>query len=159
MKLIHIAAMDRNQCIGSNGNLPWYLPKDLAFFKQFTLGKSLVVGNTTFKTLPKKVSEGRTLHVVSRSKGDQLTTEHLLDLCDSNDELVVIGGSEVYAGTLHLADELLITEVDLEVDGDKYYPPFLDTFKKVYTSDTFTENEINFRFTKWIPKANNTTHE
>lgn len=157
MKIIHIVAMDRNGCIGVGDNLPWHIPSDLQYFKENTLGKAVLVGNNTYKALPAVVSEGRTLYKVSRSKGDQLTLENLEGLrsfTSASTDLMIAGGAEVYAQTLHLADELLITEVDLAVNGDKYYPPFLDTFVKVYSSPTHHENGIDFRFTKWVPKLN-----
>lgn len=158
MKKIHIVAMAKNGCIGIDGGLPWSIPSDLKYFKEKTVGKAVVVGRKTYDSLPPKVFSNRSVYSVSRSKGNLLTEDYLESLRSfhsSSTDLMIAGGAEVYEQTLHLADELLITEVDLEAEGDSYYPPFVHLFDKVYTSENFEENGITFRFTSWIPKATN----
>lgn len=158
MKMIHIVAMDRNGCIGNNGQLPWHLSADLKYFKENTVGKAVVVGRKTYETLPPPVLQDRTVYSATRSKGNMLSADHLESLRSfhsASTDLMIAGGAEVYAETLHLADELLITEVDLEVKGDSYYPPFFHLFDKVYSSENHEENGVTFRFTRWIPKSIN----
>lgn len=155
-KLIHIVAMDQNRCIGVGDNLPWHLPSDLEWFKAQTTGKTSIVGRKTFDSLPKSVQNDvkRTFIVCSRGpQGNDLT-----DVCNfplphpttSQEVMTIIGGADVYNQTLHLTDELLITEVMLEVDGDKFYPAFEDRFKLKEFSPWQEENDITFRFTRWV---------
>lgn len=123
MKLIHIVAMDRNGAIGKEGSLPWYLPDDLKWFKEATLGKICIVGRKTYQSLPTSVKEDpdRTFIVLSRTG---LTLENALNIFSNHqDDIMIIGGSEVYLQTSALVEELWITHVDTEVqDADAYYP-------------------------------------
>lgn len=158
MTIKHIVAMDRNGCIGVGDSLPWYLPTDLNHYKENTLGKAVVMGSNTYDNMPKFALEDRTVYRVSRSKGNMLSAEYLGNLRSfhsASTDLMIAGGAEVYSETLHLAEELLITEVDLVVNGDKYYPPFSHLFTKVEESPTYEENGICFRFTRWVSNSIN----
>lgn len=154
MKIKHIVAMSINGCIGIDGELPWHLPSDLKWYKEQTLGKAVVVGSKTYDGLPPAALQGRTVYRASRSKPNFLSLENLQNLRSfesASTDLIIAGGAEIYAQTLHLADELLITEVFLEMEGDSYYPPFLESFRKDWQSEVLTETGIQFRFTRWIP--------
>lgn len=154
-KLIHIVAMDQNRCIGNQGQLPWHLPSDLEWFQANTTGRTCIVGRKTYEGLPKKVQQDvkREFIVCSRDNGNDLTDVANFPLAHPNtsqEVLMIIGGADVYQQTLHLADELLITQIKLEVDGDKFYPAFDDTFRLKDHSEWREENNIQYRFTRWV---------
>lgn len=155
-KLVHIVAMDQNRCIGKGDKLPWYIPSDLEWFKAQTTGKTSIVGRKTYEGLPKSVQNDvkRTFIVCSRGpQGNDLTEVTNFPLphpTTSQEVVMIIGGAEVYEHTLHLVDELIITQVKLEVDGDKFYPPFDDRFVLKDFSPWHVENDIIFRFTRWV---------
>lgn len=131
-----IAAMSRNRVIGVDNQLPWYLPEDLKFFKVMTQGKPLVMGRKTFESIGRPLP-GRRNIVVTRDP----TFEHpglsichdlasALDLADQQaiidgvEEIMVMGGAQVYAQALPHASRLYLTEVDIILDGDAFFPEF-----------------------------------
>ena len=125
--MIAIAAMSPDRVIGADGKIPWHLPEDLKFFKRTTLGNVIVMGRKTFQSLGKPLP-GRENWVVSRSA----TFEGVRMFRDPSEivppgdgrEVFVIGGAELYAALLPRCSELLITHVDLRVDGDTWFPRF-----------------------------------
>ncbi len=128
-----IAALDRRHGIGKGNDLPWRLPDDLKRFKALTLGKPVLMGRKTAESLGRALP-GRANLVLTRSgrapfDGMQvvMSVEAALETAHASgtDELCVIGGAEVYALTLPLADALHLTHVDTVVeDADAFFPPF-----------------------------------
>lgn len=126
-----IAALDRQRCIGVRNDLPWHIPEDFAFFKQYTLGKPVLMGRKTWDSLPRKPLPGRRNVVISRQPHWQADgAEHAASLEDAlarvagAPEIVVIGGAEIYRQALPLATDLRLTEVALTVEnGDAFFPP------------------------------------
>lgn len=133
-----IAAMARNRVIGVAGKLPWYLPEDLEFFKRITQAKPLVMGRKTFESigrpLPNRLNIVVTRDMAWEKSGVRVchTLEEALALADQQatieaaEEIMVMGGGEIYAQALPQAQRLYITEVDIEVAGDTLFPE-LDT--------------------------------
>lgn len=134
IRLAMMAAKASNNVIGRDNKLPWYLPNDLKYFKQVTLGKPIVMGRNTWESL-KGPLPGRTNIVISRqadyvAQGAKVvgTLDEALELAghvahiDGQDELVVIGGAQIYALALPRAERLYLTEVHAEVPGDTYFP-------------------------------------
>jgi dihydrofolate reductase len=126
-----IAAIARNGVIGRDNALPWRLPEDLAHFKARTQGRSVLMGRQTWDSLPPRFRPlpGRRNLVLSRDArwhADGATRVGSLDealaLAAGESELVVIGGSQVYRLALPRADELVLTEIDAEVEGDAHFP-------------------------------------
>ena len=123
-----IAAMDRNRLIGSHNRLPWRLPADLAHFKKITMGKPVVMGRRTFDSIGKPLP-GRTNIVLTRSPGFAAEGVLVADSLESAvrqggqaAELMVIGGGEVYAQALPMAQRLYLTLVEAAFDGDAWFP-------------------------------------
>ena len=129
-----IAAMARNRVIGQGNGLPWRLPGDLKFFKQMTLGKPVVMGRKTFQSIGKPLRDRPNI-VVTRDSGFAAEGVHVvrdidtaLDLAATlaretgAEEVMVIGGAEVYAQALPRIDRLYLTEIDAEIAGDAYFP-------------------------------------
>ncbi len=129
MKITLIAAFDRNRGIGVGGALPWRMPADLCHFKQATMGKPILMGRKTWESLP-GVLPGRPHLVLSRDPGFMAPgatvvhsiAESLEEAVKLGDELMVVGGGQIYRLFLPLADRLLLTEVDTEVPADAWFP-------------------------------------
>lgn len=140
MRIGLIAAMAENRVIGRGNALPWHISADLRNFRRLTLGKPIVMGRKTFESLGKPLP-GRANIVITRNPASRpsfrpggVTVCHDIDgalaaareIAGSSgaDEIMVIGGAEVYAATLPAADRLYLTLVDAEFDGDAFFPAF-----------------------------------
>jgi len=136
MKLIIIAAVSLNGVIGIGDNIPWHIPEDFKHFREVTMGNMLLVGATTFKTLPPKAHEGREFMILN--SGEYIngldkncfqfkTLDTVLDLLGNGrndfDKLYVIGGASIYDIMIDYCDEAIITWVDKTYsEGDKRFP-------------------------------------
>ena len=130
-KITLIAAYAARRCIGINNTMPWHLPEDFAFFKSYTLDKPVVMGRKTWESLPRKPLPGRRNIVISRqadypAEGAETvgSLEEALALCAAAEEIIIMGGAQIYAQALPLASDLRITEVALSVQGDAFFPEF-----------------------------------
>jgi dihydrofolate reductase len=135
MRKALIVAMSRNRVIGRNNNLPWYLPGDLKYFKQATMGKPIIMGRKTWDSIGRPLP-GRMNVVISRDAGREapagtVTAQSLEEALvkaeaqaelDGGDEVMIIGGGQIYAEALPMTDRIYITQVHAEVDGDAYFP-------------------------------------
>lgn len=134
MKLALIAALSDNGVIGRDNKLPWYIPGDLRYFKRVTLGKPVLMGRKTWESMNRPLP-GRANIVITRqpdypAEGARVVPDldaaialaESIALIDGVDELMVIGGAEIYRLALPLADRLYLTEVHAEVAGDTYFP-------------------------------------
>jgi dihydrofolate reductase len=127
-----IVAVATNGVIGSDGDLPWHLPDDLRNFKRLTTGKPIIMGRKTFESIGRALP-GRRNIVISRDSGyvaadcDVVTSPRdAMELASAADEVMVIGGSEVYAGFVSLADRIYLTRVHADVAGDATFPALDD---------------------------------
>lgn len=123
-----IAAMAKNRVIGRDNALPWRLPEDLKHFKTTTLGKPVIMGRKTWESLGRPLP-GRRNIVVSRNATYMLAGGELfpsldaaLAACSDDPECFVIGGAELYRQALPLAQQIHLTEIDIEVEGDAHFP-------------------------------------
>ena len=155
MKLALIWAMSNNRTIGRNNALPWHLPEDMKYFKRVTMGKPIIMGRKTWKSIGRPLP-GRTNVVITRDKNfhaDGVKIVHTLDeavalsekicLIDGAEEAVVIGGAEIYALSLPRADRLYMTQVHAEVDGDAHFPEFNLSEWHELTRDNHNSSEKN----------------
>ncbi len=123
-----IAAVDLQGTIGRAGKMPWHLPADLSFFRNLTMGKTVIMGRRTYQSLPKKL-DGRRLIVLSRQSDYQpagvtvcRSIEEVLNCCPGEDELIVAGGASIYSQFIELARKLYLTVIQYRFDGDRYFP-------------------------------------
>ena len=130
MRISIIAAMDRNRLIGNKNQLPWHLPADLAHFKQTTMGKPIIMGRKTFESIGRPLP-GRDNIVLTRSADFHAdgvrvarSLQQALDDAAGASEVMVIGGSTVYALALPRADRLYVTHVEGSFQGDAWFPVF-----------------------------------
>jgi dihydrofolate reductase len=123
-----IWAQARRGVIGAEGTLPWHLPEDLAVFRRTTMGATVVMGRRTWESLPERFRPlpGRTNVVLTTAR--DWTAEgarragSVAEVIDQAEPLWVIGGGSVYAAFLPHADRLVVTDIDLLVDGDAWAP-------------------------------------
>ena len=128
-----IWAMDVNNLIGKDNDLPWHYPEDLAYFKEKTMGKKVVMGENTFysivnrihKPLPGRMNVVATLNKDFTYQGVEVTYDFISYLKEhENDEedIFVIGGKQIYALALPYAKRLYITHINKEYVGNIYFP-------------------------------------
>lgn len=131
-----IWAMAENRVIGIDNKLPWYLPKDLQFFKQCTWAKPVIMGRKTHESIGRPLP-GRTNIVISRqpgytAAGCRVTASleaalELADQCcliDGGEEIIVMGGAQIYQQALPYANKLYITRVHANIEGDAFFPEY-----------------------------------
>lgn len=134
MKCSLIVAMADNQTIGIDNTLPWHLPNDLKYFKQVTMAKPIIMGRKTYESIGRPLP-GRTNIVITRQSDYQAegivvvhSLQEALDQAEdigfvgAHDEVMVIGGAEIYQQALLQADRLYITHVHADVEGDASFP-------------------------------------
>jgi len=154
MRLIIIAAHDPNLVIGKDGTLPWHYSEDLKFFKKMTMGSPLLMGRGVFEELNEKPLPGRLNVVLSRSKNyTHVPTFSLIDTAlqylSDHDKVFIIGGGEIYRQTMDMADELVITEVKEEYDGDTFFPEYRDNIGTIW-KEYWREDHDSLSFVRYI---------
>lgn len=141
-----IVAHDRNRAIGRNGEIPWHIPEDLAMFKRETLGGALIMGRRTWESLPVKPLKNRLNIVVTRE--DELheltprTVDEAIGIAQDAGYFRIygIGGQRIYEEMLPLAHRLLITQVDVAVEGaDAWFPEVGDGWREVHRTPLAAE--------------------
>ncbi|WP_138751176.1 dihydrofolate reductase [Paenibacillus sinopodophylli] len=149
MSITLIGAMDRNRTIGIDNKLPWRLPAEMAFFKKMTIGKTVLMGRKTFESLPKPLVDRRNVVLTRQTDYHPAGCELVYAIPEAierfkDEELVVIGGADIYAQFLPLADKLLLTVVDVEIEGgDSFFPSFAESDWKLVESDPRESDEKN----------------
>lgn len=134
--------MAENRVIGRDGDVPWYLPADLRFFKRLTLGHTVVMGRRTFDSIGRRPLIGRRNIVVTRqprfgASGVEVahSLPQALELAEGEQDVFIAGGADIYRIALPIADRLYLTVVHAEVDGDVRFPEF-DTADWELVSET-----------------------
>ena len=158
-----VAAVARGGVIGRDGGIPWRIPEDMARFRELTTGHAVVMGRRTWESLPDQFRPlpGRDNVVVTRNPdwsaqgADRAgSVEDALELLESEPRVFVIGGGEIYAAALPLADELLLTEIDAEIEGDTTFPRWdRDEFEEVERRERITEGGTRFAFVRYVRRA------
>jgi len=136
-----IVARSKSGVIGINNQLPWHLPADLKHFKALTTGHPIVMGRKTWDSLGRPLPNRRNI-VISRQIDLELSgaecfssLESAIAACKGAREVFVIGGAQIYEQALPLVDQLIITEVDIEVAGDAFFPKIDSRWKIVERED------------------------
>jgi len=126
-----IAAMGKNRAIGLEGRMPWHLPAELQHFKKATMGKSIVMGRKTWQAIGRPLP-GRLNIVISRDPGFLASGVELVDSLNSavamseSDEVMIIGGGQLYALALPHAQRMVLTLIDIEPEADTWFPEWDD---------------------------------
>lgn len=141
-----IAAVARNGAIGRDNALLWRLPEDLKFFKRTTLGCPVVMGRKTFESIGRPLP-GRRNVVITRDptwRAEGVDVVHSLEAAlaatstPDTERVFVIGGGEIYAQALPLADEIVLTEIDADFEGDTFFPAWPREAFREHSRETHT---------------------
>ncbi len=161
-ELVLIAAVARNGAIGRGGELVFNEPADRRHFRQATSGHAVVMGRKTWESLPARFKPlpGRRNVVLSRdpawlAPGAEVvsTLGQALTLMQGLSRVFIIGGSDLYAQALPLADELLLTEVDAELEGDRFFPDWdRADYELVSQQPAITAAGVAYRFARYRRK-------
>jgi dihydrofolate reductase len=155
-----IVAFANNNVIGINNTLPWHLPEDLKRFRALTTGHHIIMGRKTYESLG-RLLPGRTTVIVTRNKAYKLegaliahSLQEAMDLCQNDLEPFVIGGAELYQDGLKFANQLYITEVDLAVAGDAFFPAIdLSEWQETSREEHTSAQGFLFNYVTYIRKV------
>ena len=163
-----ISALAANGVIGRGNTLPWHLPEDLKFFKQTTSGHAILMGLNTWNSLPFKPLKNRKNFIFCREGTNVLipdeyyenTSVELVHDIDKFlqrtdiEDVFIIGGAFVYKLFIDKVDELYLTMISEEIDGDVYFPEFDETkFNRYVLGSGYNEKEnIHYTFNKFVKK-------
>ena len=144
-----IAAMAENRVIGNQNTIPWHLPEDFKWFKNTTMGATLLMGRKTFESIGRPLP-GRQTIILSRSQfsiPNTVTVQAIdsIETVATSDTIWVAGGAEIYQLMLPKCSDLYITRVHQKPDGDTFFPKFEDSF----TLDTVLESNTQFSIEHW----------
>lgn len=162
VKLVVIAAMSRNHVLSAGGKIPWHLPRDTAHFRARSAGHWLLLGRRTFGQMSGWFQPGQVPVVLSRQEdltvpgGYAVTAVGAavkLAAAMNISELLVCGGGQVYATALPLADEVILTTVQTELEGDVFFPElpsddWRETAMEWFPADE--ENEFGIRISRFL---------
>jgi dihydrofolate reductase len=132
--MIAVAALAANRVIGAEGKIPWHLPEDLRWFKELTMGGTLLMGRVTYDSIGRPLP-GRQTVVMSRKDGLCIPgVTCIRDLsglrgAPVKGEVFVVGGAEIYRAAFPYCRDLYLTEVPHDVAGDRKMPMFEDIFR------------------------------
>ena len=122
-----VAAMAHDRVIGKSGTMPWHLPAELKHFKTVTLGKPVIMGRTTFDSLPGPLPKRQNI-VVSRQSHLAITgvtvcrsIDDAIALTKPTEDVIIMGGASLYEQTIDRADRMILTLIDLKTPGDTYF--------------------------------------
>lgn len=142
--------------IGRDNTIPWRVPEDMAYFKEVTMGHPVIMGRRTWDSIPPRFRpfSGRRNIVVTRQSdwtadgADRVGgVEQALGLSD--EDVCVVGGAQIYSAAMPFATRLIVTEIDLDVDGDTWAPAIDDTWHVEETGDWLTSAKNGTRY-RWI---------
>jgi len=156
MTRIHmIFARAANGVIGRDNTIPWRLPEDMAHFKRLTTGWPVIMGRKTWDSLPPKFRPlpGRANIVITRQQGwkeaGAETAASLADalaLCAASEEAWVIGGAQIYAQAMPLAERIEVTEIAEDIEGDAFAPLLGPEWRQAAREDHVSANGMKFSF-------------
>jgi len=155
-----IAAVAANGVIGRDNKLPWRLPDDLKHFKALTMGRPMIMGRKTWESLPGRLP-GRP-HIVVTRNGDYRaegaavvdSLNAAIDAAGAVDEVFVIGGAQLYGQALAIADQLQLTEIAADFEGDTHFPHYdRSLWKETARQEHHAEAGFDYAFVNYRRKA------
>lgn len=163
MTISMIVAMDKNNVIGSDNQMPWHLPDDLKFFKATTLGKPVVMGRKTFESIGSKPLPGRRNVIISREPNYQAAGAELFNSIEAalqaladEPEVMIMGGGQLYSQLLSQANKLYLTQVDTQVKGDTVFPKWQThewQMESVEHHPQDSQHAFAFDWVTWVRKT------
>lgn len=165
LPLCLIAACAHDRVIGRDNQMPWHLPEDLRHFKAKTLGKPIIMGRKTWESLGRPLP-GRLNLVVTRQtdlvlEGAEVFGDLPSAICRAEewarqqgvDEIMLIGGGQLYAAALPQADRIYLTRIELDVAGDAWFPAFEGWERIEHEAHPATGNTPAYSFETWVRPA------
>lgn len=175
-KIIFIAAASKNNVIGKDNKLPWHVPEDLKFFKEKTLNQVVLSGRKTFESLPDEFKPlSMRFNIVATKKGFSFShpSVHIINNINSfidrfkssgfksfefipktykkNNQLWITGGEEIYSHLLEKADEIYITRIHKNFDGDSFFPEIPNNFKLFSKTETLaSRNSLEYSHSHYV---------
>ena len=154
-RLSMIAAVAENHVIGRGGDLPWHLPLDLKWFRDRTMGHHLIIGRKTFESFGSKPLRGREIIVVSHTGGEDRegvrwagSLDEALQMAAGDDEPIIGGGESIFREGIEKADRMYLTHVRAELEGDTFFPAFVDEeWKAVFREAHEADDRHDYPFT------------
>lgn len=162
-----IVAIAKNNVIGNDNDIPWYLPADLKYFKKTTLGHHIIMGRKCFESIGRPLPK-RTNIIITRDlfyvAFDCLIVHSVYEALTlakdrGEEEVFIIGGGEIYAQSLEWCDRLYITEVDIEPEGDVFFPDIQDEDWTLVHEEAHLPDEKNHFSYKFIILERKNDHE
>lgn len=148
-----MVAHDPNRVIGKDNELPWHIPADLAYFKEHTIGKGIIMGRNTFESIGRPLPKRRNIVVTRNDDYEAEGVDVVHNIQDAvklakevHEEVMIIGGEQVFSSVLDDADRLYITLVHQPFEGDTYFPEYGREWKLVSESEQQISNEVPFSF-------------
>lgn len=161
MQIVLVVAMSENRVIGRDGGLPWQISADLKHFKAVTMGSPIIMGRKTWDSIGRALPGRRNIVITRNAEftlgdADTVTTiDAALALCrdDDAEKAMIIGGGQIYAETIKIADVIELTEVHETIDGDTVFPEidtalWQETAREMQLSET--PDGPNFSFVTLI---------
>jgi dihydrofolate reductase len=143
-----IVAIAKNNAIGKDNKLLWYLPNDLKHFKDVTTGHTVIMGRKTYDSVGKPLPKRRNIIITRQAisiEGCEVVNslEAALALCKDEDEVFIVGGAEIYRQAIPLTDRIYLTVIDQEFDGDSFFPELDPTEWKEKERENFEPDQKN----------------
>ena len=156
-----LVAHDPNRVIGVNNELPWHIPEELAYFKKVSMGKAMIMGRKTFESIGRPLP-GRLNIIITRN--EEYTAEGTVvahDLREAiekakefSDEIMIIGGAEIFRLAIGIADRLYITLIQKHFEGDTFFPSYGVEWDLVSSSeDQFSKEGISYTYLVYDRKS------
>jgi len=156
MEIVLIAAVDKNLAIGKDGKIPWDIKEDLKFFRENTENTAIIMGRATYdsigRPLPRRKNIVMTRTIKNREGVYEVSTckEALEEAISYSETVSIIGGEYIYKEFLPLADKLLITEIQIEVESpDAYFPTWDKSQWKEISRKDSSENGLVYSFVEY----------
>ena len=157
MEIFLIAAVDKNLAIGKDGKIPWHIKEDLQYFKKNTLNSVVIMGRSTFDSIGGPLPNRQNI-IMTKSPANRQgvievsdTLSALEEAKKSSNKISIIGGESVYKEFLPLADKLLITEINIVVEGaDTFFPSWEEQSWIEKSRIESAENGIEYSFVEYL---------
>lgn len=147
MDISLIAAMAADRVIGKDNHLPWQVSTDLKHFKALTIGKPVIMGRKTYESMGRPLPDRKNI-IISRNAnfdapGCQVASslEAAIDLAKPAPEIMIIGGAQLYQQALPIANRMYLTLLDLQIDGDTFFPAWPATQWQVTIEENFVDEK------------------
>jgi dihydrofolate reductase len=155
-----IVATANNGVIGVNNTLPWHLPEDLKRFRALTTGHHIIMGRKTYESLG-RLLPNRTSVIVTKNPEYQVagaliasSLDSAIKMCQGDDSPFIIGGATLYQSALALVDTLHITKIDVNVDGDAYFPEIdLKVWQETSQESHVSADGLSYQYLTYTKKT------